>query len=74
MNLKLSYAQERNLITLVDLYPKWIRPGYLHTRANTLESLARFGLAQERMRTGVGLYWEYRATNEGIALCNSMGD
>jgi hypothetical protein len=74
----LTDAQERNLIALVKQQDgfrdgkrtrEWIRPGQYGTRANTLGSLKRLGLAEDRFSPGL-----YRPTDEGRKLCDSMGD
>jgi len=51
----------------------WRSSGWRWMRPNTLESLVKLGLV-ERRRRYPSLDSEYRITDEGITLCNSMGD
>jgi hypothetical protein len=77
--VNLSDAQERCLITLCPRQhvepepPRWFRSGYYRMRTNTLRSLVKLGLAESRT-IYYSLDQEYRITEKGIALCNSMGD
>lgn len=78
----LSGPQERALIRLAQIvdrhYPR--RPrcwsgGANVGRTNTLDSLVRRELAEGRARYGSIRYgYEYRITDAGLSLCNSMGD
>lgn len=69
----LSDAQER---TLIEMAPgRWYGSGGLRgpRRANTLESLARLGLVEQRTRYG-SLAQEYRISDAGLELLATMGD
>jgi hypothetical protein len=78
--VKLSDAQERALIDLAPSgYPipeeaTWREAGGLRgPRTNTLDSLVRLGLAEERV-VRPRLRWEYRITAAGLDLLRTMGD
>jgi len=85
----LSDAQERNLIVLGDRtaspdlrvnapWPAeqpdgWIYAGQYWTRANTLESLERLGLARSSV-SGIRFSFRYQITEAGLIMLRSMGD
>lgn len=63
--MKLSDAQRRNLVVLGEKDGgRGVLPGQFGTRSNTLESLARLGLARSGMEHGV-LRWRYWITEAG---------